>query len=288
MSILAQDEQTYTLEEILILNDNSADKTGEIVDKLAQRYKQIKHVLRTKRQGKAMALNQAYDLNKSDYLLTVDADCALGTRDTISNMVARMEANTKLNAVGPRHVPVKQQQLMAQFAWVSYLSFEDAFLKYNDGYNFYTSMSGQLLRKSFADSYRFPLGTLSDQIYLYAKATEHDPKAFELVKDATLLFTTVTTFRDWRVLAVRSTAGDKDDAVNRFGEDILKRYSIPRSLLLKSQLKWLFKHPVLMSGSLLMNVFVRAFPLKQEIVKNGMWIATASSKQDISMSNINL
>lgn len=288
MSILAQNQTYCTLEKILVINDQSTDKTAQIVKALAKKYKSVHLVERPKREGKAMALNMAYDLNTSDFLLTIDADCALGTKGTIDAMVKRMIDEPRLNAVGPRHVPLKPDTIMGKFAWVSYLSFEDAFLAYNNGYNFYTSMSGQLLRRSFVDSFRFPLGTLSDQIYLYAKATEHDERAFELVRDAELIFTTVTTFHDWRVLAVRATAGDKDDAVSRFGSEILSRYTIPRSLFIKSQLKWLVMHPILMTGSLAMNMFVRFFPLKQQIVKNGMWIATSSSKKDISMSNLHL
>ncbi len=119
----------------------------------------------------------------------------------------------------------------------------------------------------------------------YAKATEHDERAFELVRDAILLFTTVTTFRDWRILAVRSTAGDKTDATNRFGNDILNRYQIPPQILIASLARWFIKHPILLTGSIIMNIYIRIFPLKREIVKDGIWIPTSSSKQNIVVRN---
>lgn len=285
LSVLSQKQTNFILAQIVVLNDQSTDNTTSIVNKLKKKYPIIRQIIRKKRLGKAVALNDIYDANTSDYLMTVDADCALGTDTTLECMVKALESNPRLNAVGPRHVPIKPDTFMGRLAWISYLSFEDAFLSYNDGYNFYTSMSGQLLRRSFVDSFRFPPGTLSDQIYVYAKATEHDERAFELVRDAILLFTTVTTFRDWRILAVRSTEGDKKDATNRFGSDILARYHIPRSTLILSLLKWFAKHPILLTGSVLMNLYVRAFPLKREIVKNGIWIPTSSSKQTIVVRN---
>lgn len=286
LSVLHQHTPNYVLHAVYVLNDNSTDATEQIVTGLAKKYQEVKHIKRTQNEGKAMALNQAFELNTSDYLVVMDADCALATPDTLAAMVARMQKNKRLNAVGPRHIPVRNGSWMGQFAWISYLSFEDAVLKYNDGYNFYTSMTGQMLRKSFVDTLRYPKGTVSDQIYLYAKATELDPRAFELVREAKLWFTTVSTFHDWRVLAVRSTACDKSDAVSRFGTDILSRYSIPRSLLIAGQVKWFFKHPILVTGSLVMNVFVRFFPLKQTVVSDGMWIAATSSKQDLSISQV--
>ena len=285
LSILTQKQTNYQLSQIIVLNDESTDNTTAIVNELNKKYPIVRQIMRKIRLGKAAALNDIYDANTSDYLMTVDADCALGTDSTISSLVAKLESNPRLNAVGPRHVPIKPDTFMGRLAWISYLSFEDAFLHYNDGYNFYTSMSGQLLRRSFVDSFRFPPGTLSDQIYVYAKATEHDERAFELVRDAILLFTTVTTFRDWRILAVRSTAGDKTDATNRFGNDILNRYQIPPQILITSLVRWFIKHPILLTGSIIMNIYIRIFPLKREIVKDGIWIPTSSSKQNIVVRN---
>jgi len=283
LSIINQTQRNYILKQILVIDDLSNDKTRTIVEQLIKQHPVIRLVCRKERGGKARALNMSYDMNMSDYLLTVDADCAFTGKNSFNNLIKAMEAEPTLNAVGPRHVPVKPNSLMGQFAWVSYLSFEDAFLQYNNGYNFYTCMSGQLLRKSFAQSFRFPSGTLSDQIYLYAKATENNKFGFKLVKESELLFSTVSTFQDWRVLAVRSTAGDKNDALNRFGESILQRYTIPRPLLISSLVKWFIMHPILITGSIFMNIYVRLFPLKKQIIQNGQWVPASSSKNNIAL-----
>lgn len=282
-SIIGQKMDNFSLQYIYVICDGCTDKTVDIVKSFTKTYKFIKGIYKTKRYGKANALNKIYDLNMSDLLLTIDADLIFANDRSLKNMVSVIVKNKQLNLVGPRHIIVKQKTFMGKFAYVSYVSFEDAFLKMNNGNNFFAMMGAGLIKKSLADSFRFPKGTISDQCFLYAKATRKNNNGFKLVREAEVLFRPVSTFKDWRLLGVRSVIGDKQDLAKHFGQEILKEYTIPKKLFYTSLLKWLVKSPFYTIGSILMNIYIRKFPYKKVRPKNGMWETTMSNKEAISL-----
>ena len=283
-SIFSQRQVSYRLESVIVACDGCTDQTVEKVRAFASKNKKIKLIVGNQRQGKAIALNKIYKLNKSDYLLTIDADIVLENDNVINLLVNAIKKEPSLNIVGPRHVPVNPPTLMGKFAYVSYLSFEDAFLKLNSGNNFYAVMTANLIRKEFSKSFKYPKGTISDQNYLYAMATKNNRKGFKLVKNARVIFHPVTTFMDWRILGTRSVIGDREDAVKHFGEEILKYYSMPKKLVIQSLIKWFLKSPIYTLGSILMNLYVRMFPYNKVKPKDGKWELATSSKQLIELT----
>jgi len=65
------------ISEILIIDDNSPDRTGEIIDELSRRYKQIKVIHRERKLGigSAYIMGFKHAINQGfDYVLTSDAD----------------------------------------------------------------------------------------------------------------------------------------------------------------------------------------------------------------------
>jgi len=75
-------QQTYpaALYEIVIVNDESDDKTGEIIDKFASQYDNVKHIhvlpdTETGLTAKKNALNQGIQQSTGELILSTDADC---------------------------------------------------------------------------------------------------------------------------------------------------------------------------------------------------------------------
>jgi cellulose synthase/poly-beta-1,6-N-acetylglucosamine synthase-like glycosyltransferase len=79
--IKSLDELTYPQDkiEIIIVNDNSTDKTGEIIEKYIEGKPKFKTIVPSESignlKGKTNALANAIKLSKGDIILTTDADC---------------------------------------------------------------------------------------------------------------------------------------------------------------------------------------------------------------------
>lgn len=285
-SIIKQKRNIYKLEKIFVICDGCTDDTISIVTKLAKKYKFIKLIDRKIRSGKPNALNLIYKLNKSDYILTIDADVIFEKNSDVENMVREIIKDPKLNLVGPRHIPISSSTLMGKFAIISYLSFEEAFLKLNYGNNFYAVMGAYLLRKSFSKAIKYPPNAQADQTILYGLATKKNKNAFKLVTESRVLFRVVDTFHDWRLLGVRSVIKDKANTVKILGKGVLKDYYMPRKLYILALIKWFIKSPFYTFGSIIMNIYIRKFPLKSKMPKGGIWETTKSSKAGIKAYEI--
>ncbi len=71
-------EQDYPIYEVIVLNDNSEDKTGEIIDTLKKTYPKLKSIegkpLEKGWTGKCYACSQLYEISKGEWILFTDAD----------------------------------------------------------------------------------------------------------------------------------------------------------------------------------------------------------------------
>lgn len=66
--------QTYKNWEMIIVNDNSIDNTGNIIDSYAKKYNQIKVIHLLENKGVAFARNTAISHSKVRYIAFLDAD----------------------------------------------------------------------------------------------------------------------------------------------------------------------------------------------------------------------
>ena len=87
--------------EIVICNDGSVDKTGEILDALAKRYPVVRPVHLAKNKGAALALATAIRQTKCDWILVTDSDGQYPI-ETVSSMIAAVERDGSLAASGVR------------------------------------------------------------------------------------------------------------------------------------------------------------------------------------------
>lgn len=103
-SLLAQDYPDF---QVIVLNDNSTDRTGEILEKMRSRDKRLQIIqgkpLPDDWLGKHWACHQLYLASNGDCLIFTDSDTVHSPR-TLTNVAAAMEAEkADMISIIPRH-----------------------------------------------------------------------------------------------------------------------------------------------------------------------------------------
>lgn len=78
-SLVAQD---YVNFDIIAVNDGSTDRTGAVLDRLAEKYPRLRVVHHAENQGKAMALRSGALMSPNEFLVCVDGDALLDPQAT--------------------------------------------------------------------------------------------------------------------------------------------------------------------------------------------------------------
>lgn len=113
--------------EVIVINDSSTDRTGEVLREKAKKYKnltvlEIRPPLGAK--GKANALNQGLKLASGDYIVVYDADNT-PERRAILNLVRFIINNPNLGAVvGKFRTRNRDRSLLTRFINIETLSFQ--------------------------------------------------------------------------------------------------------------------------------------------------------------------
>lgn len=89
---------SYPDYEIICINDGSTDNTGAILDQLADEYSLLRVVHQAANQGKAVALNTAALVARSEFLMCIDADSVLEP-DAVALLLQHFETGPRLGAV---------------------------------------------------------------------------------------------------------------------------------------------------------------------------------------------
>lgn len=113
--------------EVIVINDSSTDRTGEVLKERAKRYPNLK-VLEIKpplgAKGKANALNQGLKLASGDFIVVYDADNT-PERRAILNLVRFILDDPNLGAVvGKFRTRNKDRSILTRFINIETLSFQ--------------------------------------------------------------------------------------------------------------------------------------------------------------------
>ncbi|MFX0558414.1 glycosyltransferase family 2 protein [Maribacter sp. CXY002] len=105
-------EQSYTHLEIILVNDGSADNSGEICDQLAQTDNRIK-VIHQENNGVSAARNNALDIANGEYISFVDSDDWIHTRyiELLAKVLTEMDADIAECDKIYTHTYIEQQEV---------------------------------------------------------------------------------------------------------------------------------------------------------------------------------
>lgn len=113
--------------EIVVINDNSSDNTGAIVDAFAERYSFIRPLHTTPEsggKGKARALNQGLEYSTGEVIVVYDADNTPDP-DAVYNLVLGLNNDKEAGAVvGKFRVSNANKNLLTRFINIETLTFQ--------------------------------------------------------------------------------------------------------------------------------------------------------------------
>ena len=169
-------QQTHPIDEIILVDDGSTDRSGMISDEFAEKYAKIK-VIHKKNGGLADARNAGIDVASGDYIAFVDSDDYIEPR-MYEALLAQMD-DTHADMIkggvwyeqesGERYTPYPPD---ISFQWNQ----EEALIQLNSYRYFNMSFCDAVFRRSLFEEdgsgrgpLRFPVGKLCEDQYLMYK-----------------------------------------------------------------------------------------------------------------------
>lgn len=274
-SILSQKQDNFVLEKIIVVSDQSTDKTDEIVKSFKD--KRIKLVRTRKRSGKALNQNKMVRLSNSDILIIIDADVLPINNRVFNNLIKPFEKSENIGIVGGKVTPLPSTTFFEKILSLSTLFKQEVYESMGTRNNLY--LCHGRLRAFSKDFYR----TLSWQptfgedafSYLYCVSRGFD---FVFQKSAVVKYRLPKNLEEHKKQSTRFLQANSRQS-NYFNKELVdKSYYIPRKLIMIYSLKYLAKSPILFISYLSIMVYSSIDLLRGERASH-IWNISTSSKK---------
>lgn len=275
-SIIAQKEDGFILEKILIISDGSTDKTVDIARSIKNNKLEIKEY--KTRVGKSTRLNEIYESLRSDILIQTDCDVIFEGPYVARDMVMTLSKNAKIGMCGGNPMPMKGRTFTEKAVNATCEIYID-FRKSIRGGNNQFSADGRLLayRKELVKKINVPKTMIANDLYTYFCCLTQGYQ-YKFVESAVVCFRSPKTLKDQIKQSTRFLAS-RIRMSRYFPKNLVKNeLQIPLSILLKSMLKLFIKHPILCSYIFLVNKYcaVRASAIEKSLTAK--WTIAGTTK----------
>jgi glycosyltransferase involved in cell wall biosynthesis len=261
--------------KIVVLSDGSTDKTVAVAKKSALNDPRIVIKDFKDRKGKAERLNAAFLETTTDIVVVLDADIRLGSRTDLDLLVQPILAGTAdltSATVTPRNAKTFIQKVLA----VSVTTKQRVYENYRHGSNIYTCHGRvRAFSHNLYKNLRFPHSYNEDSYsYLYCITNGYKYVFIPIVSVSYLLPSTLVDHVRQSVRFFQS----QELLKKYFSTELLKKEcTLPPLLLVRSFLQHYMKHPVLMTGYVLVTMYT-FFSSKLKRVIPEYWDIAVSSK----------
>lgn len=277
-SILKQDYSSYILDNIIVISDGCTDRTGEIVQSYAKKYPVISYISDGERKSKCYRLNQLYQMNESDILVTFDGDIGLSNNTVLENMVKVFD-DENISLVAAYDQPTKPTNIQQRIINAWYEVWGNIRVHYKNGKNIYNLHgNATAIRKSLAKEIHYPVGITADQDFLYLSAVQRHTQ-FAYARNAIILFHTPEFFNDFFSQTTRFLT-EKKILYDIFGSWISTEYYVPKLFQIQEILNTFISEPIFTALAFIMYFFlVISLHENDPLQKKGMWQQVKSTKK---------
>ncbi len=282
-SIFEQKVDKIILEKVIVVCDGSTDGTERKVLEFSKRFSIVQVIFDDKRMGKTTRLNQLYQMNASDFILTLDGDVVLGRNTDIEEMIKQFDSEQILVVAGHQE-PIKPESFVAKIIYTNHVLWNETRIPINNGdhiANLYGAAS--MTRGSFAKSLKYPAFITCDEEYLYIMAKKKN--GFKYAKNVCIFYRTATTLEELHWQGTRFL-NERRDLVAYFGKSILDLHNIPIKYKICAIIKMMTCSPLYTPLAIILNLWLRAFPKTDKLNRKGMWGTIETTKKGIDRKEI--
>lgn len=254
-SVLAQKEEGFALEKILVISDGSTDKTAELARSLNSDKLEVREY--SERVGKSSRLNEIYKDLKSDILVQSDADIVLERPFVIRDIILPIILDRKVGMCGGHPKPVPASTFTEKAVNCTFDMYEPFRSLIRGGNNAF-SADGRLLafRREFIKQVNVPEDMIANDAFAYFSCLDKG-FLYQYVKTAIVLFRSPQTFAEQVKQNTRFEAAPARMSKYFPDELVIQEYRIPFVIFLKSALKQIVRHPFLCGYIFFVNAYCR-------------------------------
>ena len=254
-SVLAQREDGFTLEKILVVSDGSTDATADI----ARSAGSIKVEVREYREriGKSSRLNEMYAALTSDILVQSDADVVFAHPRVIRDVIQPLLTELSVAMCGGNPLPVTAQTFTEKAVNCTCAVYAPLRWQVRGGDNVF-SVDGRLLayRRFLVSSIHVPHDMIANDAYTYFCCITRGYQ-YRFVRSAVVYFRSPQTVAEQVKQNTRFAAAPLRMG-RYFPADVVRReYHIPPAVLFRNMARQFLRHPILCLSIFVVNSYCK-------------------------------
>lgn len=255
LCLLAQNQQKFTLEEIIVVSDGSTDTTVEQVRSVKD--ERIKLIEFNKRNGAAKAQNKIIKIASSDILVMLDADVLPETESFILNIIKPMLKDNRVGLVGADTNSLPPKNLLEKIIAESHEYKKNIYRNINRGNNIYLCHGrARAFSKAFYKEIRWPQLKEAEDAFSYLSCI-HKGFKFVFEPSASVCFRSPQMLSDHLLQSKRFIQGRKLMEKYFPPQFVRNEYKIASPLLLKYTILFFLKNAFLAISFIVIHLYAR-------------------------------
>ena len=278
-ALLAQVQDNYILEKIIVFSDSSSDRTVE----LARKYSgdRVAVIDSDQRGGFAKAVQKILGMSDSEFVVVLNDDIKIYDQRFISKYTRRFLQDQKIGLITGNPQPLPPENFVERVAYSGFKIYENLRYKNNDGNNI-LSCDGKTLgfSKKFIDRLNFPsesrlMGNVDS--FLYYSCLSAGLK-YGHARDAIVYYRLPSTVADYVKWMIRNNS-DRGLLEEQFGKVVNIEDRISKNWFVYFIMKEFFIHPLRVISLIVLGIYIRIMNLISRQKFSPFWDVVSSTKR---------